>query len=279
MAMHRPLQVPIHDTEHFRGSRCTRLDDVSMAWPLLDPRADEPVIADPAALREHRKERLALAYRLFGAMGWGALGEGHISARDPILEDHFWLARYGAPFARVDVGQLVLVGPTGSVVDGEGWINDAAYNIHAPIHEARPDIVSVAHTHTPYGTPLSARVVPVSPITQEACAFFRDHEIFDDGEVAVVTPDGGKRIAAALGGAKAVLLRNHGTLTVGTSVDSCVGSYVLLERACEAQMKAADARPLDDEAASRAHAVVGTEQAAWQAFQWLQRTHLPGSGE
>jgi ribulose-5-phosphate 4-epimerase/fuculose-1-phosphate aldolase len=246
-----------------------------MSEPLLDPSACEPEITDVDALRAHRKRRLALGYRIFGALRWGALGDGHISARDPERTDHFWLARYGAPFHSVTVDDLVLVGPQGNVVEGRGHINPAAYNIHWPVHEARPDIVSAAHTHTPYGTPFSALVEKLRPITQESCAFYDDHELFDDEEVDIVSTDGGKRIAAAIGGTKAVILRNHGTLTVGQTVDECVGFYVMMERSCETHMKARDGKAIGHEAASRAYESVGTHHAGWQTFQWLLRTYIP----
>jgi ribulose-5-phosphate 4-epimerase/fuculose-1-phosphate aldolase len=246
-----------------------------MAYPLLDPDAYEPEILDLVALRDHRRTRLALAYRIFGALRWGALGDGHISARDPERPDHFWLARYGTPFNDVTVDDLVLVGPSGAVVEGTGGINSAAYHIHWPVHEARPDIVSAAHTHTPYGTPFSALVQPLRPITQEACAFYDDHEIFDDEEVDIISVDGGKRIGAALGGAKAVILRNHGLLTVGQTVDECVGFYVMMERTCEAHMKAPAGLAIGHEAASQAYKSVGTHLAGWHYFQWLLRTYVP----
>jgi ribulose-5-phosphate 4-epimerase/fuculose-1-phosphate aldolase len=246
-----------------------------MRYPLLHPDAGEPVIEDVEELRAHRKRRLALAYRVFGALRWGSIGEGHISARDPEWHDHFWLARYGVPFGSVTVSDLVLVGPDGSVVEGEGWINPAAYNIHWPIHEARPDAVSAAHTHTPFGTPFCALVEPLRPISQEACAFVDNHAVFDDEEVNIVSTDGGKRIAEALGPHRAVLLRNHGTLTVGGSVDECVGWYVMLERVCEVHVKTPHARPISDEAARRAALSVGPPAVAWQAFQYLVRTHVP----
>ncbi|MCU1394409.1 MAG: ribulose phosphate epimerase [Ilumatobacteraceae bacterium] len=246
-----------------------------MAYPLLDPHAYEPDIADLAELRAHRKTRLALAYRVFGALRWGALGDGHISARDSERADHFWLAGYGVPFNSVTVDDLVLVGPEGTVVDGRGGINQAAHNIHWPIHEARPDIVSAAHTHTPYGTPFSALVTKLRPITQEACAFYDDHEIFDDEEVDIVSTDGGKRIGVALGDAKAVILRNHGLLTVGQTVDECVGFYVMMERTAEAHMKAPNGKAIGHEAASQAYLAVGTHLAGWHYFQWLLRTYVP----
>ncbi len=240
---------------------------------FLDPDAGEPVITDPAELRAHRKRRLALAYRVFGAMGWGSLGDGHISARDPERTDCFWLGRYGVPFRFMTTDDLVLVHADGTI-EGGGHINVAAYYIHAPVHEARPDVVAAAHCHTPYGTPFSATVTPLAAISQEACAFFDDHEIFDDEEVNIGSTDGGKRIAAAIGGARAAILRNHGLLTVGGSVDSAVGYFLMMERSAEVQVTARDAKPIGADAARRVHDMFD-EVAAWQVFQWAQRTYVP----
>jgi hypothetical protein len=180
------------------------------AAPFLDPSAFEPDIADPAELRAHRKRRLALAYRVIGAMGWGSLGDGHISARDPERPDCFWLGRYGVPFRVMTTDDLVLVRPDGTI-EGGGHINVAAFHIHAPVHEARPDAVSAVHFHTPYGTPFSATVTKLTPISQEACAFFGDHEIFDDEEVSIASLDG--RDNGRLGGG---LLHVDGALRRGS---------------------------------------------------------------
>jgi ribulose-5-phosphate 4-epimerase/fuculose-1-phosphate aldolase len=240
---------------------------------FLDPAAFEPSIVDPEQLRAHRKHRLALAYRVIGAMGWGSLGDGHISARDPERPDCFWLGRYGVPFRYMTTDDLVLVRADGTV-EGGGHINMAAYYIHAPVHEAVPGLVAAAHCHTPYGTPFSAAVTKREPISQEACAFFGDHEIFDDEEVNIGSTDGGKRIAATIGDARGVILRNHGLLTVGTTVDSAVGFFLLMERCAEIQVKARDARPIGAVAAQRFHDEFD-EAAGWQAFQWAQRTYVP----
>jgi ribulose-5-phosphate 4-epimerase/fuculose-1-phosphate aldolase len=243
--------------------------DTEHTYP--DPAADEPQIDDPEELRAHRLRRLALAYRIFGALHWGGLGDGHISARDPQRSDCFWVARYGVPFDRMTPQDLVLVRPDGTV-EGGGHINQAAYYIHAPVHEARPDIVSAAHCHTPYGTPFSATLTKLAPISQEACAFFGDHEIFDDEEVSIGSTDGGKRIAAALEEHRAVILRNHGLLTVGTTVDAAVGYFLLMERCAEVQLKARDAHPISAQAAARVHDEFD-EHAAWQVFGWAERTY------
>ncbi|MEZ5225216.1 MAG: class II aldolase/adducin family protein [Acidimicrobiales bacterium] len=117
------------------------------------------------AERAHRKRMCALGYRIFGALRWGQLGDGHISARDPEYTDHFWVLDWGIPFRAATVGDLVLVGPDGSVKNGDGEatgaVNTAGYNIHAPLLAARPDVVSAAHTHTGFGTPWSANVEAV----------------------------------------------------------------------------------------------------------------------
>jgi ribulose-5-phosphate 4-epimerase/fuculose-1-phosphate aldolase len=249
------------------------VNDATNDGPFLDPAAYEPDIADPVELRAHRKRRLALAYRVFGAMGWGSLGDGHISARDPERPDCFWLGRYGVPFRSMTTDDLVLVRPDGTI-EGGGHINIAAYYIHAPVHEARPEIVSAAHCHTPYGTPFSATVTLLEPISQESCAFFGDHEIFDDEEVNIGSTDGGKRIAAAIGGTRAVILRNHGLLTVGATIDAAVGYFLMMERCAEVQVKARDARPIGAESARRVHDEFD-ELAAWQVYQWAQRSYVP----
>ncbi|MFT5444078.1 MAG: ribulose-5-phosphate 4-epimerase/fuculose-1-phosphate aldolase [Myxococcota bacterium] len=200
-------------------------------------------------IRQERKIQVALGYRILAAQRWGDMGDGHISARDPEREDCFWMLRYGVSYHAAKVRDLVLVGPDGKLVEGDGIINMAAYYIHHPILAARPDAVSATHVHTGWGTPFSAECRPIQPITQESCIFFEDHAIFDDEEVQVQDTEGGKRIAAALGNNRAIILRNHGLLTVGARVDETVGSFVHMERVAEAHMKARDAVPISDAAA------------------------------
>ncbi len=245
------------------------MGDVLSRWDL------EPVAGDPERERVRRKRDLALGYRIFAALRWGDLGDGHISARDPEHADCFWLLGYGVSYHTATVADLVLVNPEGVVVSGDGDINAAAYHIHQPIHVARPDVVSAAHVHTPWGTPFSAERRPIEPITQEATIFFDDCSIFDDPEVQVLSTDGGARIAAALGSNRAVTLANHGILTVGASVAEAVAAFVTLERVAEAHMKARDAKPIPAEAAQVAMDDLTQPGALWQMFQWLLLRHVP----
>lgn len=248
-------------------------------YPPFDGVEPYGTVRSIADERAHRKRICALGYRIFGAMRWGMLGDGHISARDPEFIDHFWLLDWGIPFSAATVGQLVLVGPGGEVKDGDGnptgAVNTAGYNIHHPLLAARRDVVSAAHTHTAFGTPWSANVERFRALSQEACAFVFDQALFDDEEVEVLSIAGGQRIAAALGDKKLCILRNHGLLTVGGSVESAVGWFVMAERVAEVHVKAPLGRAISDEAAALAASTLAADQVGWRMFQWLQRSLVP----
>lgn len=252
---------------------------IESEYPEFDGVEPEGTVRDVAAERAHRRRICALGYRIFGAMRWGQLGDGHVSARDPELTDHFWLLDWGVPFTEATVDRLVLVGPGGDVKDADGnptgAVNTAGYNIHAPILAARPDAVSAAHTHTQFGTPWAANVAPFRALSQESCGFVFDQSLFDDEEVEVLSVDGGKRIAAALGDTKLCILRNHGLLTVGQSVEAAVGWFVMAERVAEVHVKAPDGRPISDEAARVAASTLAPENVGWRVFQWLLRSTIP----
>jgi ribulose-5-phosphate 4-epimerase/fuculose-1-phosphate aldolase len=233
-----------------------------------------PPTRTPDEIRSRRKRDLALGYRLFASQRWGDLGDGHISARDPERTDCFWLLRYDVSFHEATVADLNLIGPDGERVEGEGSINPAAYHIHQPILAARPELVSAAHVHTGWGTPFSAECRPLQPISQESCVFFENHALFDDEEVQIQGVEGGQRIANALGPHCAVILRNHGLLTVGDSVADAVGLFIQLERAAEVHMKARDAKPISAVAARRAQANLTKYGEGRISFRSLVSRHV-----
>ena len=235
----------------------------------------KPDARSPDEIRQTRKRQVALGYRLLASQRWGDLGDGHISARDPERTDCFWLLKFGVSYHAARVSDLVLVGPEGNLVEGDGIINVAAYYIHHPILAARPDAVSAVHVHTGWGTPFSAEARPIEPISQESCIFFEDHAIWDDEEVQVQSTEAGGRIAAALGANRAIILRNHGLLTVGDRVDEAVGSFVHMERVAEVHMKARRAKPISAEAARFAKADLTKFGAGRTAFWSMVARHLP----
>ena len=188
--------------------------------------------------RLHRKQRLAASFRLFGRFGFDEGVAGHITARDPELLDHFWVNPFGMSFSMISVSDLILVNHEGTVVEGDALVNGAAFAIHSQIHAARPDVIAAAHAHSVNGKAWSSLRRTLDPLTQDACAFYEDHALFDDYTGVVLDPEEGKRIAHALAGNKAAILSNHGLLTVGHSVDEAVWWFITIERTCQAQLLA-----------------------------------------
>jgi ribulose-5-phosphate 4-epimerase/fuculose-1-phosphate aldolase len=222
--------------------------------------------------RTHRKQRLAASFRLFGRFGFSEGVAGHITARDPEFPETFWVNPFGMHFSHIRVSDLIRVDHQGDVVEGDYEVNRAAFCIHAAVHAARPDVVAAAHSHSIYGKAFSALGKTLDPLTQDACAFHDDHALFDEYTGVVVDVEEGKRIAHALDDNKAAILKNHGLLTVGTTVDSAVWWFVTMERTCQAQLLADAAgatSPIDAEMATTTRGQVGGEVAGWFSFQPL----------
>jgi ribulose-5-phosphate 4-epimerase/fuculose-1-phosphate aldolase len=226
----------------------------------------------PQQERLHRQQRLAATMRLFAGLGFDEGAGGHVTARDPIEHDKFWVNPFGRPFGRVKVSDLLLVDSEGRVVAGQGKVNPAGYAIHSQIHAARPDVIAAAHTHSAYGRAWSALHRPLDPLTQDACAFFEDHAVFGDYTGVVLDREEGRRIAAALGGAKAVILANHGLLTVGQSVEEAAWWFIAMDRCCQVQLLAQAAgqpRPIGAASARLARDQIGTPGAGRLNFRPL----------
>jgi ribulose-5-phosphate 4-epimerase/fuculose-1-phosphate aldolase len=237
-----------------------------------------PKFATVEEERLHRKQRLAAGFRLFGRFGFDEGVAGHITARDPEHTDQFWVNPFARNFKHVRVSDLICVDRHGTVVHGDAFVNQAAFAIHSQVHEARPEIVAAAHSHSLHGKAWSSLGRLLDPLTQDACAFFEDHSLFDDYTGVVLDPEEGKRIAHALGENKAVILRNHGLLTTGYSVDEAVWSFITMERTCQAQLLAeAAGTPIKiaDEMARTTHDQTGSPVACYFSFQplwdWITR--------
>jgi ribulose-5-phosphate 4-epimerase/fuculose-1-phosphate aldolase len=231
-----------------------------------------PKFASVEDERQHRKQRLAAGFRLFGKFGFDEGVAGHITARDPEHLDHFWVNPFGMNFKHIRVSDLLCVNRAGEVVEGKASVNAAAFAIHSQVHEARPDVVAAAHSHSLHGKAWSSLGRLLDPITQDACAFYEDHALFDDFTGVVLDPEEGKRIAHALGDHKAAILRNHGLLTVGHSVDEAVWWFVTMERTCQAQLLAEAAGTpvlISPEAAELTRTQVGSHVGGWFSFSPL----------
>jgi ribulose-5-phosphate 4-epimerase/fuculose-1-phosphate aldolase len=222
--------------------------------------------------RRHVKERLAAAFRLFGRFGFGEGVAGHITARDPEHANRFWVNPFGMNFRQIRVSDLICVDHSGAVVEGDWPVNVAAFAIHSQVHAARPDVKAAAHSHAVNGRSFSTLGVTLDPLTQDACAFYEDQAVFDDYTGVVEATSEGARIAQALGDRKLAILRNHGLLTVGTSVDSAAWWFISADRSCQAQLMAMSAgKPIeiDHDTAELTRSQVGTEIAGMFSFHPL----------
>jgi len=225
---------------------------------------------NPVAERLHRKQRLTAAFRLFGKFGFDEGLAGHITVRDPERLDHFWVNPMGVSFKQIKMSQLLLVNHQGEVVEGEGLLNGAAFTIHSKIHESRADINAAAHSHSVYGKSWSALGRLLDPITQDACAFYNDHVVFEDFTGVVLDLDEGDRIAQALGNNKACILQNHGLLTVADTVEAAAWWFITMERSCQAQLLAEAAgtpKLINAESAQQTADLIGSALAGWFSFQ------------
>ncbi|MYM24299.1 class II aldolase/adducin family protein [Duganella sp. FT135W] len=224
------------------------------------------------AQRQHRKERLAVSFRLFARYGFDMGGAGHITARDPEFPDHFWVNPAGVYFGHIRASDLILVSHDGKIVEGDGLLNRAAFAIHSELHKARPDVIAAAHSHGLYGKAFAAQGRLLEPLTQDSCAFYEDHAIFTDFSGVVLDASEGQRIAETLGPRKAVILQNHGLLTVGASVESAVWRYIAFENAAQAQLLSEAAgltRPIPHDVALHTSKQMGSEAGGWFSFQPL----------
>src|SRR2546421_11248215 len=198
--------------------------------------------ADPALIRSAKgqvtaeewavRTDLAAAYRAVALYGWDDLVDTHISARVPGPDHHFLINPYGLMFDEITASSLVKVDLDGNqLTKSEYSINPAGFTIHSAIHEVREDAGCVLHLHTLDGTAVSSSLEGLLPLNQTAQ--FVTHDLaYHDYEGVALDHDERPRLQKDLGSKNHMLLRNHGTLTVGPSVPSPFERMYHLERAC-----------------------------------------------
>jgi ribulose-5-phosphate 4-epimerase/fuculose-1-phosphate aldolase len=241
-----------------------------------------PTFGSVAEERAHRKTTLAIAFRMFSKAGLDEGVAGHVTVRDPESPHTFWVNPFGMHFSMIRSSDLVRVDAEGEVVEGDRAVNQAAVAIHCAVHAARPDVVAAAHAHGPYGKTLSALETGIEPLTQDSCAFYDDFGVYDNFSGVVLDPEEGRRIGEALGAHNAVVLRNHGMLTVGATIDSAAWWFLTLERTAQSQLMAYAAaaglgskpRQIGDAEATVTRGQVGNEHAGWFQFQPLRERIL-----
>jgi ribulose-5-phosphate 4-epimerase/fuculose-1-phosphate aldolase len=207
--------------------------------PGIEQLVSLPTFESVEAHRHYLKTRLAGVYRIFGKFGFGEGVAGHVTVRDPEYKDCFWVNPFGVSFRQIKVSDLILVNHAGDIVAGKHkLLNKAAFSIHAAVHVARPDVVAAAHTHSIYGKTWSVYGEKLDALTQDSCIFYDDHGLYSEYTGVVNDLSEGERIGKALGDMKAVILQNHGLLTVGHSIEECAFWFITMERTCQSQILA-----------------------------------------
>ncbi|KZT34509.1 class II aldolase/adducin domain-containing protein [Sistotremastrum suecicum HHB10207 ss-3] len=243
---------------------------IKSTWPK------KPVFESKLEEREWVKFRLAQAFRIFGHHKFDAAIAGHITARDPIKTDCFWVNPFGIHFSLVTPDLLLLVDHGCNILDESGPIrllNSAAFMIHSGLHMSRADILCAAHSHTLFGRAYSALGRELDMLTQDHCIFYNDHILYTNYQGVVLDEQEGLAIAAQLGPKKAALLQNHGLLVVSDSIESAVVNFIAFERSCEVSLLSLAAAGGDQEklikiGEKEADAVwrtIGTQNAGWFA--------------
>lgn len=182
------------------------------------------------------RQDLAAAYRIIAHYGWDDMVFTHLSARVPGPDEHFLLNPFGFLFNEVTASNLVKVDLDGNIILDNGYtVNAAGFTIHSAVHMSREDAHAVMHVHTDSGVAVSSTKEGFLPLNQHAMFVYHDLA-YHDWEGVALNLDERERLVADLGTRHLMMLRNHGTLTLGGSVASCFLRLYYLERACQIQV-------------------------------------------
>ncbi|MEQ8488338.1 MAG: class II aldolase/adducin family protein [Marinovum algicola] len=197
------------------------------------------------------REKIAQAGRVLCANGQDDLTRGHVSARLPDNPDLFLMKPHSVGLDELTPECLLTINLDGNVVAGDGRRHSEAF-IHTEVYRERSDVQSVLHTHPTYCVALSASGQPMRPVSQPAALFHQSLGLFEDTIFLIRTPELGQGVARALADNRAVILKHHGIVCTGTSVEEAVIGAIMLENAAMIQLTAdasgnrAEAFPDDD---------------------------------
>ncbi|MBT9386301.1 class II aldolase/adducin family protein [Pseudooceanicola sp. CBS1P-1] len=188
--------------------------------------------------QEDVRQDLAAVYRLIARFGMDDMIHTHVSARLPDEPDLLLINRYGDLFREVTPESLVVIDHDGHQARGAPVpVNTAGAVIHCCIHQARPDAACVVHTHTAAGVAVSCLAEGLLPLNQTALLFYDRIGYHTFEGIALDTAEQ-SRLVADLGDNRAMILRNHGLLTVGRTIGEAFSLMYNLEMACRMQLMA-----------------------------------------
>ncbi len=204
-----------------------------------DLSADASTTADTRAAEAALRIQLAGCYRIFAMLGWTELIYNHITVRVPGPQRHFLINPFGLHYTEVCASNLVKIDLDGHAVDASRHpVNPAGFVVHAALHRALPDAHCVMHTHTTAGL-----AVACSKAGLENSNFYSAQldgmVAYHDFEGITLRADEGPRLIANLGDKRLMILRNHGLLSIGTTLAQAFARLWTLNRACEVQLATA----------------------------------------
>ncbi|KAL3485222.1 class II aldolase/adducin domain-containing protein [Aspergillus germanicus] len=254
--------------------KATALEKISQGTPL----PGVPKFTNVELQRQHMLNHMAGAFRVFARHGFVEGMSGHISLRDPEFPERFWTNPLGLHFALIKPSDLILVDESGAAVGGNMSrpANAAGFLIHAALHKARPDVNAACHFHSTYGKAWSAFAQPLEMLNQDVTMFYgKAQSVYKEFGGVVLKEEESAALATALGAeGKGMILRNHGLLTVGSTVDEAAYLFLLMEKSCQIQL-AADAAAavgrqkvyIDDEAARYTFESTSESESLYAEFQ------------
>jgi ribulose-5-phosphate 4-epimerase/fuculose-1-phosphate aldolase len=228
----------------------------------------------PRARRSEAEVRtdLAAAYRLAALQGWDDTVYTHLSATVPGCPGQYLINEFGLGFEEVCASNLVKVDVQGRVVDGPNHrpsrpVNPTGFTIHGAVHAARPELECVIHLHAPWGVALSMRPEGLLPASQWAMRLHGRLGRHAYEGLALGAAEQ-QRLVANLGKLDGLILDNHGTLTVGRTVAEAYMLMHIVERAAQAQLRAAAGGPTPLRAVSAALAAATHRQWVGDGSEW-----------
>ncbi|KAM8968269.1 alpha-adducin isoform X2 [Sarcophilus harrisii] len=210
---------------------------LGMVTPVNDLRGSDSIAYDKG--EKLLRCKLAAFYRLADLFGWSQLIYNHITARVNSEQEHFLIVPFGLLYSEVTASSLVKINLQGDVVDRGSTnlgVNQAGFVLHSAIYAARPDIKCVVHIHTPAGAAVSAMKCGLLPISPEALSLgevaYHDYHgiLVDDEEKVLIQKNLGPK-------SKVLILRNHGLVSVGETVEEAFYYIHNLVVACEIQVR------------------------------------------
>jgi len=250
------------------------MGDVEAGFNIPDPTTIDRLEGQVSDVEWALRKELAATYRLVAMYGWTDLVFTHISVRLPDEDgkERFLINPYGVMFDEMTASSLVKIDTEGNVCqDTPYFINPAGFTIHSAVHGAREDAGCVIHVHTPYGMAVSVQKKGLRRYTQMAMQVY-DDLAYHDYEGIALELDERERLVKHLGTKSLMMLRNHGTLTLGPTCGVAFLRMYFLENACKAQIFAQSvgrAKHLHEEPDDMGHKVYQQGMAAF----------VPGMGD